>query len=100
MRISLHGLSLVAGNKGNTAGRTFHAMDPAAGSPLQPDFHEALPAEIGQAMDAAAKLLEPKVQPVRVAVALLRTKSDLREWLGRQDQVLSKALEHGPVQVS
>jgi hypothetical protein len=60
----------------------------------------ALPERVRSALARAAKLLEPKVQPVRLEGALLRTKVDLKEWLGRQENVLAKALEHGPVQVN
>jgi alpha-ketoglutaric semialdehyde dehydrogenase len=53
--MSLHGLSLLAGQPGQTGGTTFHATNPATGERLEPAFHEASLAEAGAALDAAAE---------------------------------------------
>jgi hypothetical protein len=60
----------------------------------------AIPERVRGALTWAAKLLEPKVQSVRVEGALLRTEVELREWLARQERALADSLKHGPVQVS
>ena len=52
--IELQGTSLIAGARGARGGRTFIAANPAAGTVLAPEFHEALDAEVAQAMEAAA----------------------------------------------
>jgi alpha-ketoglutaric semialdehyde dehydrogenase len=53
--MSLHGLSLLAGQPGQTGGTRFHATNPATGERLEPAFHEASLAEAGAALDAAAE---------------------------------------------
>ena len=37
----IHGTSLIAGTPAETAGATFRAFDPALGTEIAPDFHEA-----------------------------------------------------------
>jgi NADP-dependent aldehyde dehydrogenase len=49
--MSLHGKSLIAGQPGATGGKTFHAVNPATSSPLEPVFHEALDAEVDHALN-------------------------------------------------
>lgn len=60
----------------------------------------AIPERVRAALTWAAKLLEPKVQAMRVEGALLRTSAELRDWLARQESALANALKRGPVQVS
>lgn len=52
--MNLHGLSLIAGSVGQTGGRTFRGIDPTTNTALEPDFHEASPAEADRALEAAA----------------------------------------------
>ena len=52
--MSLHGLSLLAGQPGKTGGKTFHAYNPATSAALEPAFHEASAAEVSAALDASA----------------------------------------------
>jgi len=52
--MNLHGLSLLAGTRGQTGGRTFHAVNPATSELLAPAFHEASAAEVARALDASA----------------------------------------------
>jgi 2,5-dioxopentanoate dehydrogenase len=56
---SLHGFSLVAGDRGAPGGRTFRAVNPAGGPPLAPDFHEAAPAEADRALELARAAQAP-----------------------------------------
>ena len=51
--MTLHGKSLIAGQPGNTGGKTFRAIDPATNAPLDPEFHEASLAEAARALEAA-----------------------------------------------
>ena len=50
----IHGTSLIAGTPAETAGATFRAFDPALGTEIAPDFHEASSADVDAAMRAAA----------------------------------------------
>ena len=52
--MNLQGTSLIAGTRGQATGRSYRAVNPATGEPLEPEFHEASDAEAGRAMDAAA----------------------------------------------
>jgi NADP-dependent aldehyde dehydrogenase len=53
--MNLHGKSLLAGVPGQTGGKTFHAVNPATNTPLEPAFHEASPAEVDRAMTASGE---------------------------------------------
>ncbi len=64
------------------------------------DEADAVSSRVQKALELAARLLEPKIQPVRVDAATLRTESEVREWVTRQEQRLLEAVKHGPVLVS
>jgi hypothetical protein len=61
---------------------------------------DAIPGRVAQAIERAAKLLEPKVQAVALERVTLRSEADLNAWLIRQRERLSGLLQHGPVLVS
>lgn len=61
---------------------------------------DAIPGRVAQAIERAAKLLEPKVQLVPLERATLKTQRELDAWLERQRTKLSDALKRGPVMVS
>ena len=52
--MKLQGTSLIAGARGQATGRSYRAVNPASGEPLEPEFHEASDAEAARAMEAAA----------------------------------------------
>lgn len=54
----LHGLSSIAGRPA-PGGKTFRAVNPASGNPLDPEFHEALPADLAEAARSAAEAFGP-----------------------------------------
>ena len=56
--IDLQGTSFIAGSRGRVGGRTFKAVNPALGTALAPDFHEASAAEVAEAMAAAASAFD------------------------------------------
>lgn len=58
---------------------------------------DAISGRVSQAIQRAAKLLEPKVQTVHVERATLRSEADLNGWLERQQQLVAEALNKGPV---
>ena len=52
--MTLHGRSLIAGAPVATGGKTFRAVNPATNTPLEPEFHDASPADVDRAMSASA----------------------------------------------
>ena len=58
---------------------------------------DAIPGRVQQAIECAAKLLEPKVRSVAVERATLRNEEDVNAWLARQKTALLQALKDGPV---
>lgn len=61
---------------------------------------DAIPGRVVQAIERAARILEPKVQPVSIERTTLRTDADLDAWLDRQRERISAGLKNGPVLVS
>jgi hypothetical protein len=60
---------------------------------------DALPERFRQAALAAAKLLEPKTQSVRLKSGTLKTPEDVKSWAAATEAELLKKLEKGPVVV-
>ncbi len=58
---------------------------------------DALPERFRQAALAAAKLLEPKTQSVKLTSGTLKTPEDVKAWLGETETELLGKLEKGPV---
>jgi NADP-dependent aldehyde dehydrogenase len=56
--MTLHGNQIIAGSRGARGSRTFPATDPATGSTLPPEFHEATTDEVDAALTAAAQAFE------------------------------------------
>jgi len=52
---------------------------------------------VQQAIERAAKLLEPKVRSVAIERATLHNEEDVNQWLTRQKTALLQALKDGPV---
>ena len=61
---------------------------------------DAIPGRIQQAIERAAKLLEPKVQMISLERSTLRSKEDVDAWLNRQKVKLLEGLKRGPVLVN
>jgi hypothetical protein len=53
-----------------------------------------------QALQIAARLLEPKVRPITIERATLRDEVDVKAWLARQEALLTREVAHGPVLVN
>jgi hypothetical protein len=60
---------------------------------------DAVSARMQRALEAAARLLEPKVQTIALARVTLRTKDDVQTWVEEQQAVLLDAVERGPVMI-
>ena len=58
---------------------------------------DAIAGRIQQAIERAAKLLEPKLRAVPIERATLRTEEEVDQWLTRQKTALLQALKDGPV---
>jgi len=58
---------------------------------------DAIPGRLQQAIERAARLVEPKVRAVAIERVTLRTPEDVEAWLGRQKGTLLAALADGPV---
>ena len=58
---------------------------------------DAIAGRVHQAIERAARKLEPKVQSVAIERATLRTTGDLDAWLDRQRERITASLKHGPV---
>jgi hypothetical protein len=61
---------------------------------------DALPHQFTNASIAAAKLLEPKVQNIKMASATIRNEADLDAWLTESRKKILSHLKDGPVMLS
>ena len=61
---------------------------------------DALIQQFARALLAAAKLLEPKVQHLRLSSGTLKTEAQVKEWLAAQEPLLLKQLNSGPIVIS
>lgn len=58
---------------------------------------DAVQARAQRALEAAARLAEPAVQPITLDRATLRSKDEVHLWVTKQQAVLLEAVERGPV---
>jgi hypothetical protein len=65
--------------------------------PVWAAMADALPERFRQAALAAAKLLEPKTQSVKLKSGTLKTPEDVKEWLAETETDLLGKLKKGPV---
>lgn len=61
---------------------------------------DAIPTRFSQALQAAAKLLEPKAQAVKLLGATIKTEDDLQSWLAATEKEIHEKLKDGPVILS
>jgi hypothetical protein len=61
---------------------------------------EALPQQFRNAAIAAAKLLEPKTQSVRLTSQTLKTAEEVKSWLAETEKDLIHKLKKGPIVIS
>ncbi|MGI6034817.1 MAG: BREX system P-loop protein BrxC [Limnochordia bacterium] len=60
---------------------------------------DALPQQFANAAMAAARLLEPKTQEVRLPRQTLRTEEEVKAWLEEVEQILVDSIKKGPTVV-
>jgi len=58
---------------------------------------DALPTRFANALAAAARLLEPKAQPVKLPGGTIKDEGELKAWLGTAEQCIREKLKDGPV---
>jgi len=58
---------------------------------------DALPQRFAKALNAAAKLLEPKAVPVQLPKRTLKTEQEVDAWLDSARKVIVTQLKDGPV---
>ena len=58
---------------------------------------DALPTRFSNALNAAAKLLEPKAQPVTLPGGTIKNEDDLKAWLTSAEEQIREKLKDGPV---
>jgi len=61
---------------------------------------DALLQQFVRAAIAAAKLLEPKTQPVHLTSGTLKTEQEVKAWLASTEKALLAKLKTGPVVIS
>ena len=61
---------------------------------------DALPERFRQAALAAAKLLEPKTQSVKLTSGTLKTPDDVKAWVGETETELLGMLDKGPIVIN
>ena len=61
---------------------------------------DAIPVRGAQAIERAARLLEPQVRPVALECATLRYAAEVEAWAERRKKALIKAVADGPVLVN
>jgi hypothetical protein len=64
------------------------------------DKTDALPTRFQNAASKAVKLLEPKIQQVRLSSGTLRTDDEVRTWLAAQENTLIERLKKGPLVIA
>jgi hypothetical protein len=61
---------------------------------------DAVAGRVAQALQMAARVLEPKVRPISIERATLRDDADVKAWLARQEVLLTREVAQGPVLVN
>ena len=61
---------------------------------------DALPQQFARAAMAAAKLLEPKIQSVRLTSGTLKNQEEVKVWVAVTEEELIKKLKNGPIVIS
>jgi len=64
------------------------------------DKSAALPNRFSTAVAQAGKMLEPKLQQVRLTSGTLKTPDEVKQWLSEQESLLIAKLKQGPVIIS
>ena len=58
---------------------------------------DALPQQFSNAAMAASKLLEPRTQKVKLTSRILRTETDVKDWVAKTERELLEKIKRGPI---
>ena len=97
--LSSNGITEVGAIKVGTDEELIRTLDSTPLSSLA-DKSAALPGRYSAALAQAGKLLEPKLQQVRLTSGTLKTPEDVKHWLGEQERTILEKLKSGPVIIS
>ena len=64
------------------------------------ELAESLPTRFGKARSAAAKALEPNIQPLKLSSGVLKDEAALDAWWASKRQELRTSLQNGPIQIN
>ena len=64
------------------------------------ELAESMPTRFGKARSAAAKALEPNIQPLKLSSGVLKDEAALDAWWAAERQKLAAALQNGPIQIN
>jgi hypothetical protein len=64
------------------------------------ELAESLPTRFGKARSAAAKALEPNIQPLKLNSGVLKDEAALDAWWAAERQKLTASLQNGPIQIN
>jgi len=64
------------------------------------ELAESLPTRFGKARSAAAKALEPNIQPLKLSSGVLKDEAALDAWWASKRQELLTSLQTGPIQIN
>ena len=97
--LSSNGITDVATIKVGTDDELLRTLD---STPLSSwaDKSAAIPGRFSAAIAQAGKLLEPKLQQVRLTSGTLKTPEDVKQWLSEKEKIIVEKLKSGPVIVS
>jgi hypothetical protein len=97
--LSSNGITDVSAIKVGTDDELLRTLD---STPLSSwgDKSAAIPGRFSAALAQAGKLLEPKLQQVRLTSGTLKTPEDVKQWLSEKENELLEKLKAGPVIVS
>ena len=64
------------------------------------ELAESMPTRFGKARSAAAKALEPNIQPLKLSSGVLKDEAALDAWWASKRQELITSLQNGPIQIN
>jgi hypothetical protein len=94
--LSANGITDISAIKVGTDDELLRTLD---STPLSSwaDKAAAIPGRFSTALAQAGKLLEPKLQQVRLSSSVIKNEDELKEWLRQKEEELTSKLELGPI---
>jgi hypothetical protein len=94
--LSANGITDISAIKVGTDEELLRTLD---STPLSSwaDKSAAIPSRFTAALAQAGKLLEPKLQQVRLSSSVIKNEDELKEWLRQKEEELTSKLKLGPI---